>query len=164
MVEIFDKATAEFSFAVNEHREMREGVDKIHEAANLIGRVSAPNTATALWRVREWIATVLVPHAAWEDAVLYPEIVRRTGTEWSTKLMRYEHEQIERAALKLDADIELARGTLTHEAVCEIRGHLLALEALLRAHMEREEHFLLPVLAEHSEPNGPPISAGRHVQ
>jgi hemerythrin-like domain-containing protein len=148
MVEMSDVAGAEFSFARHEHMELKQGVDKIHEAANALGWTSNQQAALQIRRVRNWIQTVLVPHAAWEDAVVYPEIERRTHTEWSVKQARYEHFQIERAASRLTEDIELLSGPVTHQAACEIRGHLLALEALLRAHIEREELFLLPVLGE----------------
>jgi iron-sulfur cluster repair protein YtfE (RIC family) len=148
MVEMSDLAGAEFTFAKQEHREFRAGVDEIHTVADSIGSRAPADSLAALWRVRNWFNTVVDPHAAWEDTVLYPEIDRLTHTEWATKLMRYEHLQIEQAAEKLDADLELMKGPMTHDQVCEIRGHLLSLESMLRAHMEREEKFLLPLLAD----------------
>jgi len=148
MVEMADIVGAEYSFAKHEHRELRGGLDDIHDAATVLGWSSNQQAAAAIGRVRNWIQTVLVPHAAWEDAVVYPEIERRTHTEWSVKQARYEHFQIERAASKLADDVDLLRGPVNHQEACEIRGHLLALEALLRAHVEREEMFLLPVLGD----------------
>jgi iron-sulfur cluster repair protein YtfE (RIC family) len=149
MVEMADAVGAEFSFAKHEHVELRRGVDEIHETASALGWTSNPQAAKRIGHVRNWIQAVLVPHVVWEDAVLYPEIERRTETDWSVKQARYEHFQIERAASKLTHDIELLLGPVTHEQACEIRAHLIALEALLRAHMEREELFLLPVLGEY---------------
>ena len=148
MVEMADVVGAELSFARNEHYELRAGVDAIHDTANELGWTSNQQTAAAIGRVRNWVQTVLVPHAAWEDAVVYPEIERRTQTEWSVKQARYEHYQIERAAGQLTADIDVLHGPVTHEQACEIRSHLIALETLLRSHMEREELFLLPVIDE----------------
>jgi hypothetical protein len=146
MVEMSDVVGAEYTFAKHEHAELKASLDEIHAAAAAIGRTSPERASGAVRRIRNWLATVLVPHAAWEDAIVYPEIEERIGTDWATKLMRYEHFQIERAAAKLDGDLELLQGGLTHEQLCEIRGHLLGLEMLLRAHVEREELFLLPVL------------------
>ena len=100
MVEMADIVGAEYSFAKHEHRELRGGLDDIHDAATVLGWSSNQQAAAAIGRVRNWIQTVLVPHAAWEDAVVYPEIERRTHTEWSVKQARYEHFQIERAAVK----------------------------------------------------------------
>jgi hemerythrin-like domain-containing protein len=149
MVEMADAVGAEFTFAKHEHMELRLGVDEIHETATVLGWTSNPQAGKRIGRVRNWIQTVLVPHIAWEDAVVYPEIERITNTDWSVKQARYEHFQIERAASKLTHDIELLRGAVTHEQACEIRAHLIGLETLLRAHIEREELFLLPVLGEY---------------
>lgn len=148
MVEMSDIAGAEFTYAMHEHRELRAGVEEIHTVASAIGWGTTKDAMAAVWRIRSWFSGVFVPHAAWEDAVVYPEIERTTNTDWSTKLMRFEHYQIERAATKLDADADVLRGALTHDQTSEIRGHLFGLEALLRAHLEREELFLLPLLAE----------------
>jgi hemerythrin-like domain-containing protein len=146
MVEMADVVGAEFTFAKHEHAELKAGVDEIHETANSLGWTTNAQAAGRIGHLRNWIQTVLVPHAAWEDAVIYPEIERRTHTDWSVKTARYDHYQIERAASKLTGDIEVLGGPVTHEQACEVRGDLLALEALLRAHIEREELFLLPVL------------------
>ena len=101
-----------------------------------------------LRRISAWFTRTIQPHAAWEDAVAYPEIERMTHTDWSTKMMRFEHYQIQRAAAKLETDARLLQGSVSHDKLCEIRGHLLSLESMLRAHMEREEKFLLPLLAD----------------
>jgi len=148
MVEMADVVGAEYSFARHEHRELRRGLNQIHDAAGELGKSSNQRAAAQIGQVRDWVQTVVVPHAAWEDAVVYPEIERRTHTDWSVKQARYEHIQIERAASKLADDIDTLSEPVNHQAACEIRGHLLALEALLRAHVEREEMFLLPVLGE----------------
>jgi hemerythrin-like domain-containing protein len=149
MPELASVIGAEYSFARHEHAELGAGLDEIHTVADAVGRLAATDAAHAVLGVRGWLATVLIPHAEWEDSVIYPEIERVTGTKWATKLMRFEHLQIERAGQLLDGDVELLRdGLLTHAQLCEIRAHLLGLEALLRAHIEREELFLLPVIEE----------------
>lgn len=147
MVEMADVAGAEYSFTKHEHTELRAALDSIHIAAGKIGRSSPAESVEAVRRIRNWLAAVEGPHAAWEDAIVYPEVERVTGTEWSTKLMRFEHYQIERAAHKLDQDIDALRAPLEHDQACEIRAHLLGIEMLLRAHIEREELFLLPLIS-----------------
>jgi hemerythrin-like domain-containing protein len=146
MVDMAAVAGADYSFVRQEHRELLVGVEEIRAAADGFGWTDNRATRARIRRIRDWLSAVLSPHAQWEDAVLYPEVDARTGTEWSTKLMRYEHDQIRRLAAKLDADLELLRGPLAHDQVCSIRGHLIAIETLLRAHMEREERFLFPLL------------------
>jgi hemerythrin-like domain-containing protein len=66
--------------------------------------------------------------------------------------MRFEHHQISHAASRLEADREALRHEPNHDQACELVSHLVALETLLRAHVEREERFLLPLLDEASEP------------
>jgi hemerythrin-like domain-containing protein len=77
---------------------------------------------------------------------LYPEVDRRAGTPWATKLMSFEHRQIRDATHELAAARTALRESGSSAAVIEVRGRLFALEAILRAHLAREERFLLPLL------------------
>jgi iron-sulfur cluster repair protein YtfE (RIC family) len=96
--------------------------------------------------VLRWVDQTLKPHMAWEDQWLFPEIDRRAETPWATRLIRFDHRQIARQAERLSSH----RGLLDHgpapESVLEIRSDLFSLEALVRACLEREESFLLPLL------------------
>ena len=134
----------EHEFASHEHAEMRRGVERIFEVARL--HVPNDELSAAVIEVLHWVDHVLEPHAQWEDRWLYPEIAERAGTPWATKLMTYEHQQIREAAHGVAA----ARLDL-HEhgstaAVIELRGQLFGLGAILRAHIVREERFLIPLL------------------
>lgn len=144
--------TAERSFVDHEHRDLRPGIERIHEVARCVGTVAAPDLAIVLLDVLDWVDQVVEPHAAWEDGWLYPEFDRRAGTPWATKLMRFEHHQIRQAASRLEADRETLRHEPDHDQSCDLVGHLIALETLLRAHVEREERFLIPLLEEASTP------------
>ena len=146
MTEFPRGATAQHAFAEHEHREISRGIDRIHDVAGFIGSVAAPDVSIALAEVIDWIETVLEPHAAWDDAWLYPQIDRRAGTPWATKLMAFEHHQIRELARHLEADRELLLRDNRHGHAVELSGRLFALEALLRAHIEREERFLIPLL------------------
>jgi hemerythrin-like domain-containing protein len=142
--------TAEHEFAEHEHREIARGIDRIHEVARFVGSVAAPDVSIALLDVLDWIEMVLDPHAAWEDAWLYPQIDQRAGTPWATKLMTFEHHQIRAMARHLEADRERLHREPSRDQEVELRGHLFAIEALLRAHIEREERFLIPLLEDES--------------
>lgn len=144
--------TAERSFVDHEHRDLRPGIERIHEVARCVGTVAAPDLSIVLLDVLDWVDQVVEPHAAWEDGWLYPEFDRRAGTPWATKLMRFEHHQIRQAASRLEADRETLRHEPDHDQSCDLVGHLIALETLLRAHVEREERFLIPLLEEASTP------------
>jgi hypothetical protein len=61
-------------------------------------------------------------------------------------------------AAQLRNDQHLLHQEVTPLALAELRCHLFGLEALLRAHLEREERFLMPLLTE-AEPLGTPEAA-----
>jgi hemerythrin-like domain-containing protein len=134
----------EHGFAAHEHRELAHGVDRMHEVGGLLG--TNDDLAAAVLEIIHWVDAVLEPHARWEDSWLYPEIDRHAGTPWATKLMSFEHQQIRDAAHDLARARTALRQSRGPAAVVEVRGRLFALEAIVRAHMAREERFLLPLL------------------
>ena len=150
--------TAERTFVDHEHRDLRPGIDRIHDVARAVGAIAAPDLSIVLLDVLDWIDGVVEPHAAWEDGWLYPEIDRRSGTPWTTRMMRYEHQQIRAAASRLEGDREALRHEPNHDQACEIVSHLIALETLLRSHVEREERFLFPLLDEAGVSSGVPTA------
>ena len=147
MDELRNGSTAEHAFAEHEHRDLRPGINRIHAAALAIPSAASIDCSGSVQAVIGWVEGVLKPHAAWEDAWLYPEIDGLAGTPWATKLMAFEHRQILEIARQLEIDREFLRDKPRREGSWPgLRGHLFALEALLRAHVEREERFLIPLL------------------
>jgi iron-sulfur cluster repair protein YtfE (RIC family) len=142
----------ERDFAAHEHRELRPGIERMHEVVALRG--TNEELSVAVLGVLHWVDTVLQPHAEWEDRWLYPEIDRRAGTHWATKLMTFEHEQIREAARALAASRAQSHQATTTAGVMELRARLAALEAILRAHLTREERFLIPLLEAEPIPAG----------
>lgn len=140
--------SAERAFADHEHRDLRPGIDRIHDVAGSVGTIAAPDLSIVLLDVLDWFETVVEPHAAWEEGWLYPELDRLAGTPWATRLMRYEHHQIRHVVARLESDRDLLRHEPNHDEAVALLGDLFALEALLRSHVEREERFLLPLLDE----------------
>jgi hemerythrin-like domain-containing protein len=143
--EVFEAIRA---FGEHEHRDLARGLDRIHEAARTVGGGVRHEDTLAIREVLAWSATTLQPHIAWEEAWLYPQIDALTGCAWSTRAARVDHAQIQALALRLRDDESAAIGGLSPATTVEVRGHLFAYEALLRAHIDREEQLLLPVLAE----------------
>jgi len=158
MAEFRGGTTAEHAFAEHEHRDLAPGIDRIHAVARMVGGIAPSDWSSAVLDVIDWVETVLRPHAAWEDAWLYPEIAGRAGSPWATKLMTFEHQQILEVARQLEADRNLLGREPSRDEMIEPRGHLFALEALLRAHIEREERFLIPLL---DTPVGAPPPTGQ---
>jgi hemerythrin-like domain-containing protein len=137
---------AVWAFEEHEHRELVRGINRIHDVACEIGRRPTPELSIDVLAVLRWLDGTLEPHIAWEEAWLYPEIETRIGTPWATRAARFDHHQIREMADQLRADQPLLRSHETGDPQAEVRCHLFGLEALLRAHIEREERFLIPLL------------------
>jgi len=148
MVDLNTIVNAEHAYAEHEHRELLLGIDHIHAVGLAVGAIARPDLADQLLSVLTWIEKVLVPHIRWEDEVVYREVELRAGTHWVTTVMRMEHSQLREMAADLRHDYE----GLQHEAVAgrlgDTRARLFGFEAVLKAHLQREEALLLPLISE----------------
>ena len=135
-----------WAFTEHEHRDLARGINQVHDVACEIGRTSTIDLSVDLLRVLRWLDGTLAPHVAWEEAWLYPEIDRRLGTPWATRAATFDHQQVRVMAARLRADQHLLGSHKAGDDLSEIRCHLFSLEALLRAHIDREERFLIPLL------------------
>ncbi|HEX7473113.1 MAG TPA: hemerythrin domain-containing protein [Candidatus Limnocylindrales bacterium] len=157
---------AVWAFTEHEHRDIVRGIDHIHDVACEIGGWVTPELAGRLLDVLRWIERDLEPHIAWEEAWLYPQIDARTGTPWATRSARFDHRQIRDMTARFRTDQAHIRDD-AHERVPDLRCHLFGLEALLRAHIDREERYLIPMLADDasmgvpSTPDAIPEGSGR---
>ncbi|HET7169233.1 MAG TPA: hemerythrin domain-containing protein [Candidatus Limnocylindrales bacterium] len=133
------------AFAEHEHVEIRPGIDQIREAAIALSEGPRPEAVERVRHVCRWIDLVLAPHMAWEEGWLYPQLDELAGTDWATRSIRFDHRQIARLAGRVrDRLVELGRADGPHTRIVE--RDLFALEAMLDAHLEREERYLLPLL------------------
>jgi iron-sulfur cluster repair protein YtfE (RIC family) len=139
-------AQAVWAFADHEHRDLVRGINRIHDVACEIGHRPSPELSVHVLGILHWLHTALEPHIAWEEAWLYPQIDARTGTPWATRAARFDHQQIREMAARLGTDQPLQGSHPSGDQHAEVRCHLFGLEALLRAHIEREERYLLPLL------------------
>ena len=137
---------AERSFVLHEHHELTRGLIAAHDLACDAPRIATPELTERLIHVMRWFDHTMRPHLAWEETWLYPEIERRAETTWLTRLLAADHAAMRTAADRLHADHDRLILGGAHPAAIEIAGHLFALEALIRAHTEREERFILPLL------------------
>jgi len=135
-----------WAFTEHEHRDLARGIDHIHEVACEIGRASTPELSVSVLHILHWLDHTLAPHIAWEEGWLYPEIDRRLGTPWATRAAAFDHQQLRVLAARLRVDQHQLSSRIDGDKQPEIRCHLFSLEALLRAHIEREERFLIPLL------------------
>lgn len=143
---------AVWAFAEHEHRDLARGINRIHDVACEVGRRPTPELSVHVVEILRWLDVTLEPHIAWEESWLYPEIDARLGTPWATRAARFDHRQLREMAARLRADHHLLNSRETGDPQTEARCHLFSLEALLRAHIEREERFLIPLLDDDGRP------------
>lgn len=141
-----DETPGVWAFAEHEHRDLERGINRIHDVACQVGRRPTPELSVDLIAILSWIHDKLEPHIAWEDAWLYPEIEAQVGTPWATRAAQFDHQQIREMAEHLGRDQAQLASRVPGDQHAEARCHLFSLEALLRAHLEREERFLIPIL------------------
>lgn len=143
---------AVWAFAEHEHRDLARGINRIHDVACEVGRRPTPELSVHVVEILRWLDVALEPHIAWEESWLYPEIDARLGTPWATRAARFDHRQLREMAARLRADHHLLNSREAGDPQTEARCHLFSLEALLRAHIEREERFLIPLLDDDDRP------------
>lgn len=139
------------SFVDHEHEELTRGIDRMHEVACELPMLSAASKSARGERVLQWVEETLRPHMTWEETWLFPTIDDRPQTRWATRLARFDHRQIAHQAEQLRTHCSQLEHGPSADANEEIRGDLFGLEALLRATLEREEAFLLPLLEREAE-------------
>jgi hemerythrin-like domain-containing protein len=133
-------------FLLQEHRDIGRGLNRLGDVAALAGTLAAVDLAPMVRTVVDWLEHSFLPHTAWEEEWLYPRLDQRAGSLWPGRVMRFEHDQIQRAIGDLAVERDTLRHEPTHEDLLRLRSRLYGLEAIIHAHLEREEHFLLPVL------------------
>lgn len=147
-------AEGEGRFAAQEHRDLAVGLANIGETIERSSQLTSSELWARLHRALGWLERELKPHFTWEDTLLYPQLDELAGTPWATKLQRFEHRQIKALIAALESDSERWLGRSTPRTDAEVVAHLSAIRALITAHMEREERFLLPLLEDRSVVTG----------
>ena len=140
-----DESKAIRTFAQHEHDELTVGIDRIHELGKELAFLPVDQLAPRIRTVLRWIDVDLKHHMAWEESWLFPQIDVRAGTPWATRLVRFDHQQIAAQAERLHAHCLQGSHLHSHDTM-RLTADLSGLEALLRANVEREERFLLPLL------------------
>jgi iron-sulfur cluster repair protein YtfE (RIC family) len=138
-------------FAAHEHRDLALGLAYIAETVERSRAFSSTELWARLHHTLGWLENELRPHLAWEATWLYPEFDAIAGTPWATRLPRYEHRQIEAGIAALEVDSARWFGHSTPQTDADLVAHLSAIRALIAAHIEREDRFLLPLLEERGE-------------
>ena len=130
----------------HEHRRMRAGLSNLQDALSDAPRLTRAVAVDHVVRTLAWLRRDVLPHAAWEEAWLYPHLDEEAGTPWATRALRFEHEQIREVASDLEREFQAAEERWTAEHAFRLVIALTRLETLISAHLAQEERFVLPLL------------------
>ncbi len=134
-----------WGFVGHEHEELIAGIDRIHDLAGDLSGLSADRRSSAIAKVLCWVDETLKPHMAWEESWLFPQIDDRAHSRWVTRLLRFDHLQIAHQSERLRTYRWHVGHGQSRETVVQVSGDLIGLETLLRANLELEDHFLMPL-------------------
>jgi hemerythrin-like domain-containing protein len=129
-----------------EHRQIRAGLSSLQEAIVRAHAMSRSDAIDRVVRTLAWLRRDLLPHAAWEEAWLYPHLDAAAGTPWATQGLRFQHEQIKELATALEREFASAEVRWSAEEAFQLAIALARLEALISAHLAQEQWFVGPLL------------------
>ena len=125
-------------------------LERIRRVADCVGTAPAVEVREGVWEACAFLAHDLVPHAEWEDGVLYPAVERALGAPRAAAAMTREHEDIRDLADELENLKDDLRGELAEDQACSLRRILYGLYALVKLHFAKEEEIYLTILEEES--------------
>ena len=141
-------ADVEERIVEREHLALRAGLATLQGAIDDAARLTRPELAERVARVTSWLHREVLPHAAWEEAWLYPHADRITGSPWTTRALRFQHEQVRELAGALERAAVVAHEHWTPEIVYGLVAAMARVDALLSAHLAQEELSVLPLLGD----------------
>jgi iron-sulfur cluster repair protein YtfE (RIC family) len=132
----------------DEHRRLRTGLSGLQQTVLEADRLGRRDALERLTRVVIWLRRDLLPHAAWEDAWLFPRLDREAGSPWTTRALRTDHQQIRELAIALDLEFDDLNAHWNQRALVAFVAALARLDAIVTAHLAQEDRFVLPLLDE----------------
>lgn len=127
-----------------DHAEFGEHVDFVRFAAREVPRLSREEREALVGRVLDFCQGTLVPHAAAEEHVLYPQVAKLLGAPEATAPMIEDHELIREYVASLSAT--------ERDDIERLQELLYGLHALVSAHLRKEEELYFPLLDERAGP------------
>ena len=124
----------------DEHRHLMVHVGQIRLAAADVGDLTTEEREAVVGNVLDFLRGTLLPHAEWEEQVLYAAVGELLGDARATAAMTRDHVAIGRL---IDALAETGSSD-----VARLRELLYGLHALITVHFEKEEEIYLPLLDE----------------
>lgn len=128
-----------------EHAELRVHLDHLRSLAEAVDETEESDLRERLTRVVHFLREGVLAHAGHEEETVYPaaeRLLRALGGATATMVL--EHGSI---AVRVDELERLAAGRYDASTRAGLRRSLVALEAVLRGHFDKEERVYLPLLA-----------------
>jgi hypothetical protein len=144
----------------HEHQALRAGISNLQETIGRTHAMSRTDAIDGVVRTLAWLRRDVLPHAAWEEAWLYPHLDTAAGTPWATQGLRFQHEQIRELATALEREFAAAEVRWTSEEAYALAIALTRLETLLSAHLSQEQWFVGPLLEMTRQPKVTKSSGG----
>jgi iron-sulfur cluster repair protein YtfE (RIC family) len=120
----------------DEHRELVKHIEHLAEAARKMPRLTGEERGALRDGVLDFLRGTLLPHAAAEEQVLYPEWARLVGFADAAVPMIHDHQAIVARVRRLEiVDVE---------DVDALQELLYELHALVSVHFAKEEDIQLP--------------------
>ena len=113
-------------------------VGQIRVAAGEVSDLAVEEREALVGRVLDFLRNTLLPHAEWEEQVLYTAVGELLGDAKATATMSRDHVAIGRMVEAL-AETDL-------EDIARLQELLYGLHALITVHFEKEEEIYLPLL------------------
>jgi iron-sulfur cluster repair protein YtfE (RIC family) len=121
-----------------EHRHLMVHVGQIRVAAGEVSDLAPEERESVRGRVLDFLRGTLLPHAEWEEQVLYTAVGDLLGDAQATATMSRDHVAIARMIEALaETDVD---------DIAQLQELLYGLHALITVHFEKEEEIYLPLL------------------
>jgi iron-sulfur cluster repair protein YtfE (RIC family) len=135
----------------HEHIRVRDGLSNLRDVIARAHGMSRVEAIDGVVRTLGWLRRELLPHAAWEEAWLYPHLDDVAETPWATRALRLEHDQIREVSRALEREFTAAEARWSTEQAYGLVVALTRLETLISAHLAQEQWFLGPLLDREKE-------------
>ena len=146
MTTVMAADAVEVKLVEQEHRRIRDGLSTLEDAIAHGHQLTRGDAIDRVAKTLAWLRRDFIPHAAWEEAWLYPELDAIAQTPWATRAMRFEHEQIRNLATLLERDFLAAETRWTNEQAFRLVVAMTRLATLIAAHLAQEQWFVDPLL------------------
>lgn len=139
---------------VAEHVAFGRHIDDLRRLADDCGDERVAAVVGDLDGALAFLEQELLPHAAAEDAVLYPAVASVLGSPEATATMTRDHVEIARLVDELRRHRDELLTPLVPTATHEVQRLLYGLHAILVLHVAKEEELYLPLLERALDPEG----------